>query len=190
MLTNGPARPATKKQETQRRFGLGLAGNMFNSILRPSPYDIEVMDIDGCLTTAVAMARSADGNRLVSMVCELIETNICEVPCWEFSFTVDVVWLDGGGDDFRTQNRQMAAPYIPDDLRPKVMDVVCEALKCLVSHANCGMVYRVTKDVAPGEKALKKHDLLTEVLENTGYSVVDEGTDPLNRRFWLMKKSD
>ena len=163
---------------------------MFSSILKAAPYDIEVDEIDGCLTVIVAISTCQDRNRIVSVVCELIETDICEDPCWEFSFSIEVFALDGGIEPFSTQDRQIAAAYIPDEIRKDVMDVVCEGLKALINHAQCALVYRVTKDRDPVENGLKKHHLLTETLENAGYSVLEEGTDPFGRRFWIMRRPD
>jgi hypothetical protein len=163
---------------------------MFSSILKAAPYDIEVDDIDGCLTAIVAIAACQDRNRIVSVVCELIETDICEDPCWEFSFSVEVFALDGCIEPFRTQDRQIAAGYIPEEIRARIMDIVCHGLMALVERANCDLVYRVTKDREPTENSLKKHHLLTETLVNAGYSVLEEGTDPFNRRFWIMRRAD
>ncbi len=67
---------------------------MFYSILRQPPYDIQVED-DGRGCTSVTVAIASDDNRIVSMVCELAETEgICEGTCWEFSFSLDVFALD------------------------------------------------------------------------------------------------
>jgi hypothetical protein len=163
------------------------ARHMFTSILKPAPYDVEVENVDGCLTVMVAFATCPDRNRIVSVVSELAETDICEEPCWEFSFSIDVIALDGGFEPFRTQDRQIAAPYIPDDVRGRIMGVVSCSLLALVERANCALIYRVTKDRDPIEKSLKKHHLLTETLENAGFSILNEGTDPFSRRFWIMK---
>ncbi|MEH2547124.1 hypothetical protein V1283_003769 [Bradyrhizobium sp. AZCC 2262] len=163
---------------------------MFASILKVAPYDIEVDIIDGCPAVTVNIAECPDRNKIVSVVCELAQTNICAEPCWEFSFSIDVFALDGCIEPFRTHDRQMAAPYIPAEIRGKIMDVVCHGLLALIEHANCGLIYRVTKDRDPTENSLKKHHLLTETLENAGYSVLDEGTDPFDRRFWLMQRPD
>jgi hypothetical protein len=163
---------------------------MFSSILKAAPYDIEVDDSDGCLSVAVPIAECPDRNRIVSVVCELVETNICADPCWEFSFSIDVFALDGCAQQFQTQDRQIAAAYIPAEIRGKVMDVVCHSLKVLVEHVDCAIIYRVTKDRDPHEKSLRKHHLLTEMLENAGYSLIDEGTDPFSRRFWIMQRGN
>src|SRR5882762_2217865 len=102
---------------------------MFSSILRASPYDIEV-DADGdCPTVIVAIAQCNEKNRIVSVVCELAKADVCKEPCWEFSFSIEVFALDGSIEPFRTQDRQIAVGYIPDEVRKRVMDVVCEALK-------------------------------------------------------------
>jgi len=163
---------------------------MFSSILRASPYDIEV-DADGdCPTVIVAIAQCNEKNRIVSVVCELAKADVCKEPCWEFSFSIEVFALDGSIEPFRTQDRQIAVGYIPDEVRKRVMDVVCEALKALLDHTNCRLIYRVTKDRDPSEKGLKKHHLLTETLVNVGFSLLEDGTDPYSRRYWIMQRPD
>jgi hypothetical protein len=161
---------------------------MFVPLIRAVPDDLDVQDIDGCLSVIVAFAQ--DANRIVSVVCELAPSDICEAPCWEFSFSIDVVALDDGCEPFRTQDRQIAANYIPEGTRAIVLGTVAKSLQLLANHADCGLIYRVTKDRDPPEKSLKKHYLLTEALENIGYSILDEGTDRYSRRFWLMRKGN
>jgi hypothetical protein len=163
---------------------------MFSSILKAAPYDIEVDSGGNCLTVSVQIAACPDRNRIVSVVCELTETDICAAPCWEFAFSIDVFALDDCIEPLSTQDRQIAFAYIPAEIRERVMVVVCQGLISLVKQANCALVYRVTKDRYPNEKSLKKHYLLTETLVNIGFSVLDEGTDPYNRRFWIMHRTN
>jgi hypothetical protein len=162
---------------------------MFYSILRPPPYDIQVNDDGrGCTTVIVAIARGNDENRVVSVVCELEHTDaICDEPCWEFSFSIDVFALDDSIEPFRTQDRDIAAKYIPADIRGSIMEVVCEALKALLNHTRPPLIYWVTKDIEPPEKAVQRHHLLRETAQTLGYSVVGHGTDPFRRRFWTMR---
>jgi hypothetical protein len=163
---------------------------MFYSILRPHPYDIQVEDGEaGGKMTMVAIARGHDENRIVSVVCEMVETEIGGALHWEFSFSIDVFALDAGIEPFRTQERQMAAPFIPDSIRASVMAVVCESLKCLANHVNPMLIYWVTKDREPPKKGLRKYHMLRETLESVGYSPLSEGTDPFGRRFWTMRRN-
>lgn len=159
---------------------------MFYGILRGPPYEIEICDGDRG-SKWVAVPISQDGQRVVSVICELAGTEIDGLVMWEFSFAIDCISLDDGTEPFRTQDRQIAAPYIPDNVRPHIMDMVCECIKLLIEHVKPDYIYRVTKESAPGEKALLKHHMLTKTLENAGYSVLQEGTDQFGRRFWTME---
>ena len=64
------------------------------------------------------------------------------------------------------------------------MEVVCASLRKLVEKVQPAFVYRVTKESQPTEKALEKHHMLTETLENAEYSLYEEGTDKFQRRCW------
>jgi hypothetical protein len=68
------------------------------------------------------------------------------------------------------------------------MPIVCAGLRALVGRVRPPVIYRVTKSRNPPEKALRKHILLTRVLEDEGYAVIESGTDPWGRRFWVLKR--
>ena len=160
---------------------------MFYSILEGPPYDLEIEDgEDGGKAVIIPIARGKDENRIVSIVCEFAEMAVEDDVYWEFSFSVDVFALDGGTEPFRTQDRNIAAKFIPTDVRDLVMRVVCAALTALVDEVGPELVYWVTKDRDPPNNSLPKHHLLKQTLENAGYSVRDEGTDRFSRRFWVM----
>jgi hypothetical protein len=160
---------------------------MFYSILIGPPYDLRIEDgEDGARIIVVPLARGNDENRIVSVVCELARMVINDVEYWEFSFSIEVFGLDGSIEAFRTQERAIAAPYIPDEMRPSVMTVVCAALERLVEHVNPARLYWVTKDREPHEKALHKYHMIRETLENAGFLLRDEGIDQFFRRFWTM----
>jgi hypothetical protein len=162
---------------------------MFYSILKAAPYDAQVEDMGGGCT-AVMVAVASDDTRIVSVVSELSETTgICDGVCWEFAFSIDVIALDDSTEPFRTQDRQIAAGYLPAEIRPAIMDVVCQSLRALINHGNPTLIYWVTKDREPHEKALRKYHMLRETAENQGYSLLDHGTDPFGRRFWTMRRN-
>ena len=111
---------------------------MFYSILKGPPYDcrVEAGDVDGSLMVAVPIARNDHERRIVSVVCELTET-VLDDYFWEFSFSIDVFALDDSFEPFRTHDRQIAAKFIPNDVRGSMMDVVCDCLKILINHLIC-----------------------------------------------------
>src|SRR5271155_4767679 len=135
---------------------------MFYSILQKPPYDMRVDD-DGAGCASVIVAVASDDNRIVSVVCELAETDgICDETCWEFSFSISIFALDDSIEPLTTQDRHIAANYLPVGVREAVRDVVWEGLKPLKIHKTPPLIYWVTKDRVPPEKALRKYHLLTE----------------------------
>jgi hypothetical protein len=144
---------------------------------------------EGGLMVIVALARETAGSRVVSVVSELNETNFDGDTFWEFSFSIDVFCLDGLFEAFRTQERAIAAQFIPVPTRDAVMKVVCSSLESLVAHAAPRSVYWVTKDRNPPDKALPKYHMVRETLENMRYSVLKTGTDRFSRRFWTMGRN-
>jgi len=164
---------------------------MFHSIVRGPPYELQVEDDGrGCTSVIVSLARDQHENRIVSVLSELVESHtICAEVCWEFSFSIAVFALDGSIEPFQTQDRTIAARYLPADVRPSVMEVVCAALRALLGYTEPPLIYWVTKDRDPHEKALRKYHLLKEMAETLGYSLAEQGTDRFGRRFCLMQRN-
>lgn len=156
---------------------------MFTSTLIGPPYDLEIED--GC---SVAVEISQDGTRIVSIYCELTPIELGGVLYSEFAFSVTVFALDDSYEPFETQDRHIAAAFIPDDLRPRVMPLVCACLKELVTISEPSGVYRVAKDPNLPEKAMVKHHMLTAALCAEGYVIEEQGTDVFGRRFCTMKR--
>lgn len=155
----------------------------------PPPYRVQ-LDGPHDLTVTVALARDADQNRIVSLICELSELMQGDDRYAEFAFSIAVFALDDSIEPFVTQDRHMAAPYIPEDLRPRVIQVVCEALKVLIRKDDPERFYMVTKGSDLPDKALRKFQTIREALENMGYFLTEHGTDRFSRRFWSMAKAE
>lgn len=133
---------------------------------------------------AVEIAHEDNGDRVVSVVSELhFDSN---EDFWEFEFSIAVVSAFGTCEPFETQDREMAKPFIPDDVRGLVMGVVSDSLRALLGTVQPPLIYRVTKEPGPDENALLKHHILTQVLENAGYYTVEQGTDLFGRCYWVM----
>jgi len=158
---------------------------VFYSILKGHPLEIEDGE-DGSKSVTVELAQNADG-RISALSCNLAPTAVGDELFWEFSFSIEVFSLDNSFEPFSTQDRSMAAPYIPSDVRPMAMTIVCKSLSALIRHVQPRRVFWVTKERELPEKALRKYDLLTQTLENAGYSVREVGTDPYGRRFCSME---
>ena len=61
-----------------------------------------------------------------------------------------------------------------------------ECYKALIRRIDNKPIYRVTYGSHPSEEALRKHEILTAVIENEGYIVEENGTDEVGRSFWMM----
>lgn len=127
---------------------------MFRSLLDGSPCAIEVFDDeDGGKAIVVQIAECVHTNRIVS-VDSLLSPSCDDVgEFWEFAFHISVASPDETFEPFSTQDRWIAANYIPDDVRPCIIEIVCRALRFLVENVRPERVYRVTKSRNPPEKA-------------------------------------
>ncbi len=160
---------------------------MFTSILQAAPYGIEVVDSDEGRQVIVAIAKEND--RIVSMIVDLCPFAMGPEQAHEFTFGVAVTSLDEGSDPLFTLDRATALPYIPPEIRPQVMDVVCHAMRALIADAaNPQIVYFVTKDRNIPDYAIGRYQRLINDLEEMDYYVEIDGTDAHARRFWVMRR--
>jgi hypothetical protein len=156
---------------------------MFRSILiRRPPLEIYADDLG--YTIVVPLACCPETDRIVSVDSHLSPLD----DAWEFSFEITVSSLDDTEPPFSTQDRTVASNYIPVDVRPNVMLIVCASLLKLLAHVKPERVYRVTKGRNLPREALHKHQLLTEVLVAMGYTMTDSGTDSWKRVFWVFER--
>jgi hypothetical protein len=125
-------------------------------------------------------------HRLCSLEARLSPFTYQSEPMAEFEFSIVVASADGSEPPFMTQDRFVAAPYIPDAARPFIMLTTCHALRALVLDVRPDRIYRVAKEIGAHGKALKKHELLTDELLGLGYMLIDAGTDRIGRPYWLM----
>jgi hypothetical protein len=162
---------------------------MFRSVVQDAPaFEIsEIADDEQCgYMVSLLISRNDLTNQDVYVDIKLVY--VYDQDFWEFSFTISVISLDGGFEEFATQDSKMAAPYIPDGIRGTILIWVCLALKKLVAQVQPERVFRVTKGRNLPEKALRKHHLLTGALVECGYRVQETGTDPFGRAFWVCER--
>jgi len=159
---------------------------MFYSILK-SPPNLAVLDDAG--TKLISVDIATDDSRIVSVVSQLAPFVLGGgEEAWEFSFEIAVYSLDDGELPFQTQDREIAVNYIPADVRPAIMPVVCDCLNALIDNTKAPLVYMVTKDRDLPKKAMPKYHMLIEALEAAGYRDANSGTELLGRRYWTMQR--
>ena len=136
---------------------------------------------------ATPIAESEDSRRKVEVLTSLYPFQRDGYPFHEFQFAIAVTDLETD-EVFETCERDMAKGYIPDDARNDVMGCVCAAIPALVEEVQPVAIYRVTKATRPPEKALKKHDLVTQRFQECGFRVTQRGTDRVAREFWVLER--
>jgi hypothetical protein len=152
--------------------------------------EIEIQDDpdEAAKLIVIPVAEDKSSGFVVSVVSQLALTIMEDEDVSEFSFWIAIHCADGTAESFDTQDRDVAFRYIPPEVRPLVMELVRTSMAELVADGIPRLIYRVTKEAGLPEKALTKHHLLTETLENIGYFVKKQGTDFCNRHYWLMER--
>jgi hypothetical protein len=161
----------------------------FKALITEPPATLTIRQDGADSIIVVPLARCDDTQRLVTVQTKLLWAENGGAVFFECVFEIVVISLDDTRETFATQEREAAKPFIPDEIRPLVMDIVLRCYQRLLTHVKPGLIYRVTKESRPSEKALAKHVRLTNWLEYLGYRVLETGTDALGRTFWWMEKA-
>jgi hypothetical protein len=144
---------------------------------------------DGQKEITIPISKSLDGDRIVYVVTEFSEMLSGEQRYWELSFGFEVISLSGSFQDFRTQDRDDAAPFIPEELRCKIIGLVADSAAALVKHTSPGSIYWVTKGGSLPDKAMQKYYTILDRILPLGYEVAQYGTDQAGRRFCIVRKT-
>jgi hypothetical protein len=138
-------------------------------------------------SVATPLACSEDERRIVAVRTALLPFDWDGEPFHELQFAIVVDDLDAD-EAFEIFNRDTARGYVPEDARSLILDCVCAAVRVLVDEVKPASIYRVTKAIRPPEKALHKHELITQTLHECGYGITERGTDGFNREFWVLDR--
>lgn len=166
---------------------------MFVPTLHRVPAAIDVETDGGTSSTLVPIAHCRETDRVVSVECMLsyTENPFRRPSCrWfhEFSFSISCAALNEDELPFSTQERDIARAYIPSSIRSLIMPIVLQSCTSLMTHVRPQTLYRVTKMRRPTPSALRKHDLLTARLRELDYAIIETGTDPFARTYWVMAR--
>lgn len=159
----------------------------------PSVIPVDYDEDSGSYQTLVAVAECDVTQRVVYVVCQLVyTTNYQPIPAslWfhEFSFYIYVNSIDGSDLSILTQDRSIALNYIPEISIPLIMDIVIRSCDALIRRVKPNIVYRVTKVLFPIQKAIAKHNLITNAMYQLGYALLESGTDQFGRSYWVMTR--
>jgi hypothetical protein len=150
--------------------------------------EIELVGDQASITTSLLVCHET--SRMLQLVCrlDLSFSSSMDVGYFhEFSFELAMLSLDGSSEDFTTQDRDIVRKYLPQECVKDVLPLVERNCRALIERFAPNTIYIVTKDRNPPEKAMEKHLLITKAIENAGYYVLDAGTDPFGRCFWLLR---
>jgi len=156
---------------------------MFVPVIEEVPDEVEVFESDEDWAVVIPLAASEDGYRLVALETRLLPYDNEH----ELKFCIAVLDEDTG-EPFRIFDRDMAAGYIPPQVRDLVMPCVLVSVDALTRAVQPQVIYRVTHATHPDDKALGKHQMITERLVGLGLRVQESGTDRFGRQFWRMAR--
>jgi hypothetical protein len=108
---------------------------------------------------------------------------------WFVSFSVAETDPASGVENFEIPDRRKLVAYLPRQVRPLVMPAVVKGLRVLVQEVEPSFLWGVTFEQHPPSKFLARYLMLIDALEDEGYRIELDGTDPKGRRFWTMKRN-
>jgi hypothetical protein len=136
------------------------------------------------------VAHCGETDRDLLLSCVLLEyRDADDETIHEFQFEFRVVSNDETQESFSTMDRQIVAEYLPQQIRPQIMNLVLDGLDALLLLVRPKRIFRVTKEREPHEKSLLKHHRVSKKLEQAGYSIYEEGIDEFGRNYWDMLAS-
>jgi hypothetical protein len=159
---------------------------MFESTLEyASPTFFVGEDGEVCVQFRIAYCADTDRDVLLSCVLQPGEDDAGQ-GLHEFIFEFVILSNDDTYESFSTMDREIAAQFIPREIRGQIIDYVEKGLDMLLSTVRPHRVFRVTKQRNLPDKALVKHRRITQVLLNSGYLFYDAGIDEYGRNYWDM----
>jgi hypothetical protein len=157
------------------------------------PDDLDFEEEDGCIYLRAPIGLSEDDRWLtlidVGLTPRLDSTPLPDLRSFDYhEFGYEITILDqlGKVPIRSTMNRDIAKVWLPPNCSGLVVDVVSHCCRRLLQELTPGYIYRVTAAKEVGGPALLKHTLVTNVMQNEGYSILMDGMDDWKRTFWLM----
>jgi len=161
---------------------------VFQSILEDHPkLQVERDDNDNYIV-AIPLAVETNDQRLVNLVCEIEPFVLDEEETFQFLYSIQIIALNDDFEPFETMESAIARPYIPNDIRDRIVDLVLDSVRLLVVKIPMSKIYMVAKEGKLPDKAFKKHARLIETFEELGFYLDIEGYDPSGRRVWTLRR--
>lgn len=157
------------------------------------PDDLDFEEEDGCIYLRAPIGLSEDNRWLtlidVGLTPQRASTPLPDLRSFDYhEFGYEITLLDqlGKVPIRSTMNRDIAKVWLPPGCSGLIVDVVSHCCRRLLREFVPGYIYRVTSAREVGGPALRKHTLVTNVMQNEGYSILMDGADAWKRTFWLM----
>lgn len=153
--------------------------------------EITVESFGDDFSVTVPIGQSDDAQIMLTLVCEAKASEYEEEAFFEFGFHFELVPLAEADPEDAPEIEELwtaaaTAPYKPVELQGMLLSQVCECYKALAQKVDKSSIYRVSYGAIDPENVPQRHEILTNVLEDEGYEISDEGTDELGRQFWMM----
>lgn len=159
---------------------------MFQPVLKCVPTSFNVVGPDPDFSISIPVTASDDGLRTVTLDVRLIPKSWAGVDVHELKFLF-VVEDKESGEFEEIYGRDEAATYVAP-VKHLIMDSVCAATEELIGHVQPQNIYRATFAKRPPEKALPKHQMITDTLQKLGYDEPWVGMDDYHRIRWVMRR--
>lgn len=155
------------------------------------PFDLGIeSDAEaGSHVVSLPIARDDGADQVVS-----VDTRLDALPLggdiqsrsYKLSFAIIVSPLFSDTDPtYEIQDGRESHRVIPPETRTLIMPIVCASVVLLIEKIRPSLIYRVTKSRHTPAKAMRKHQMITDVIEGLGYRVAQQGTDRHDRLFWV-----
>jgi len=130
------------------------------------------------------IARDLHGNYVVT-IDSLLYQQVGWMPEFKFGIVKHAIGADTPPERFYSSDA--ARPYVPDDDRARLIDVVVASLEGLLGRARPLEVLRQIKE--PHKSSRRVHDRITEVFSLYGYAVEFRWPDKADRRWVHVRRS-
>ena len=151
------------------------------------PFEIAALDPAGHVVS-IPITVSDDGLRTVTLDVRLIEKSWSGVSVHELKFLYVVQNVETGKPE-EIYDRDKAVPYV-QPVKGMIMQWVCEAATMLIEHVQPPIIFRATFAEHPPEKALHKHQMITDTIQKLGYREPWVGSDDYHRVLWVMTRAE
>jgi hypothetical protein len=157
---------------------------LISEVISADEVDVQFYPDIGTVRAIVPFAQSEEESAIASIEARGHRSAFEDDHFYEFSFCITVTPYPDDSDEItELWTPQAAAPYIPPEIRSLILPIVSEcyrAMARLIGRPIYRVCYGATAEVP------HRNEVLTNALQNEGYTIEETGTDELGRTFWMM----